>query len=338
MSKTKKDKDGKPLPLVPFFLRGNFRPLSQESSYSVNRITHGSVPTDLNGTWLYNTANPYFPDTDTNRSHWFAGDGMLHAITLDNGKLHHCNRYTQTNKLLLEKAKGKKVVTNLQDLTEEGTWLAVIDMMKQKQGLMPKETPRLQTSTANTALVQHAKRIFALVEVDHPFEVKVEGENDGFEVRSVGYDTFNGQLKHAASAHSKADRRTDELFVFAADQDRAEAYCTVFDENRRLKSSFSVPLSSTRMIHEFLITEKYAVIPDLPLEIDPLGAIMQSKFIVNFNKTGKSRFGIVPRYSKTGADVKWFEVEPHYTFHFGSAWDAVDEQGHETVTVYAVTW
>ena len=75
------------------------------------------------------------------------------------------------------------------------------------------------------------------------------------------------------SAHSKVDRSTGELFVFAADRDMAKAYCSVFDANRILKNSFEVPLSSTRMIHECLITEKYAVIPDLPLEIDPLKAI-----------------------------------------------------------------
>ena len=74
---------------------------------------NGAIPTDLNGTWLYNTPNPYFKDTDTNRSHWFAGDGMIHAVTFKNGEMHYCNKYTQTNKLIAEKAAGKKLVTNL---------------------------------------------------------------------------------------------------------------------------------------------------------------------------------------------------------------------------------
>lgn len=192
---------------------------------------------------------------------------------------------------------------------------------------MPKEVPNFQNSTANTALIQHAKKTFALVEVDHPFEVMVNEnkESQNMDIGSVGYDTFNGQLKHAMSAHSKVDQTTNELFVFAADRDVGKGYCSVFDENRKLKNSFSVPLSSTRMIHEFLITKKYAIVPDLPLEIDPFGAILQNKFIVNFNKTATSRFGIIPRDSRNGDNIKWFEVEPHYTFHFGGAWDSINE-------------
>ena len=82
-------------------------------NYEVKSIVKGSVPKDINGTWLYNTPNPYLPDTDTNRSHWFAGDSMIHAVTLKDGKMQYCNRYTQTNKLVFEKEKGKKIVTNL---------------------------------------------------------------------------------------------------------------------------------------------------------------------------------------------------------------------------------
>ena len=94
-----------------------------------------------------------------------------------------------------------------------------------------------------------------------------------FDLLSHGYDTFNGQLKHAMSAHSKVDRSTGELFVFSADMEKPKAFCSVFDAERNLKNSFEVPLSSVRIIHEFLITSKYAIIPDLPLEIDIMNAI-----------------------------------------------------------------
>lgn len=90
------------------------------------------------------------------------------------------------------------------------------------------------------------------------------------------------------------------------------------------------------MIHEFLITEKYAIVPDLPLEFDPKGAVKEKRFIFNYNEKGGARYGIWPRNSKTGTDVKWFDVEPHHAFHFGGCWDELNEKGESIVTLYAV--
>lgn len=92
------------------------------------------------------------------------------------------------------------------------------------------------------------------------------------------------------------------------------------------------------MIHEFLITQRFAIIPDLPLEFDPPGAIKYKRFLYNFNKESPARYGIFSRNSKDGTDVKWFDVEPHHAFHFGGTWDSVNEKGEDIVTVYAVTW
>lgn len=92
------------------------------------------------------------------------------------------------------------------------------------------------------------------------------------------------------------------------------------------------------MVHEFLITEKYAIVPDLPLEADPQGAVKHKRFIYHFNKDSTARYGIFRRDSKDGKDVKWFEVEPHHAFHFGGAWDSTNEKGEDIVTVYGVTW
>lgn len=92
------------------------------------------------------------------------------------------------------------------------------------------------------------------------------------------------------------------------------------------------------MVHEFLITEKYAIVPDLPLEFDPKGAIKEKRFVFYYNKKSPARYGIWPRDSKTGKDVKWFEVDTHYVFHFGGTWDEINEKGESVVIMYALTW
>lgn len=63
------------------------------------------------------------------------------------------------------------------------------------------------------------------------------------------------------------------------------------------------------MIHEFLITEKYAIVPDLPMEFDPKGAVKEGRFIFNYNIHAPARYGILPRNSNSEKDVKWFNVK-----------------------------
>jgi len=54
--------------------------------------------------------------------------------------------------------------------------------------------PNHMRHTENTAMTQHNKKTYALVEVDYPFQVKVKPELDDkrVEIESVGYDNFGG--------------------------------------------------------------------------------------------------------------------------------------------------
>ena len=92
------------------------------------------------------------------------------------------------------------------------------------------------------------------------------------------------------------------------------------------------------MVHEFLITEKYAIVPDLPMEFNPQDSVKNKRFVYNFNKKSPARYGIWPRNSKDGKDIKWFEVDSHYAFHFGGTWDSVNEKGEDVVIIYAVAY
>lgn len=208
---------------------------------------------------------------------------MLHAIGLKNGELFYCNRYTQTNKYIREKEAGRKIFASFGDLTEIGILLAPLSELMTTVGYLD-NAPQFHRATANTALVQHAQRTYALLEVDFPFQVKVVQEDHELDIASLGYDDINGQLKHACSAHPKVDARTQEFFVFAYSIKEPVSYYTVFDGKRKLQRNFSVPMLNARMVHDFLITEKYAIIPDLPIEFDPKKAIKENTFAFTYNK------------------------------------------------------
>lgn len=100
-------------------------------------IREGAVPKDLNGTFLKNGPNQRYEDSDTMRSHWFAGDGMLHAICLSNSELFYCNRFSRTGKYNLESKIGKLALHNFQDLAEIGVLLAPIHDVLVNLGYYP---------------------------------------------------------------------------------------------------------------------------------------------------------------------------------------------------------
>ncbi len=62
------------------FLQGNFGPWRLEGDAPALEVV-GELPRDLNGTYYRNGPNPAYEPAG--RYHWFDGDGMIHAITLE---------------------------------------------------------------------------------------------------------------------------------------------------------------------------------------------------------------------------------------------------------------
>jgi len=61
----------------------------------------GKIPTDIHGVYLRNGPN-YQSPSDSNRMHFFDGDGMIHAIRIKDGRLYYCNRLTKTPRVVEE--------------------------------------------------------------------------------------------------------------------------------------------------------------------------------------------------------------------------------------------
>lgn len=65
------------------------------------KVSSGKIPTDIHGVYLRNGPNQQF-EADSNRAHYFDGDGMIHAMRIKDGRLYYCNRLTQTPRVLTE--------------------------------------------------------------------------------------------------------------------------------------------------------------------------------------------------------------------------------------------
>src|ERR1700709_2313278 len=84
---------------------GNFAPVQVECD-ARDLVVQGELPRGLNGTLFRNGPNPQFPPADPMRDHWFAGDGMIHAFPIEDGRASYRNRWVRTPKFLAERAAG----------------------------------------------------------------------------------------------------------------------------------------------------------------------------------------------------------------------------------------
>jgi carotenoid cleavage dioxygenase len=81
------------------YLEGNFAPVFEERTDDHALDVTGVVPPDLEGRLLRNGPNPVSLPEDHADYHWFAGDGMVHAIALSGGKATgYRNRWVRTDR------------------------------------------------------------------------------------------------------------------------------------------------------------------------------------------------------------------------------------------------
>lgn len=153
-----------------------------------------------------------------------------------------------------------------------------------------------KNGVANTAFTHHVKKTYALVESDYPFNIRIDRNEKDFDIKSIGHDDFDGELKHNVSAHPKVDRKTGEMMAFGYDVINSCVHYSVINKLRKVVSNLTIPITSARMIHDFAITENYAIIPDLPMELRP-DLCIKGKFIFHFDQEKPARYGIMKRNS-----------------------------------------
>ena len=267
----------------PFHLEGNFAPVPDEIS-AENLEVEGAIPPGLRGLYLRNGANPVTGYSE----HWFLGQGMLHGVRLEEGKAAwYRNRYVKTP--FLDNP-------DMQRISAEGD----VDH---------------RVSAANTHVIGHHGKILALEEGSFPCEL------DG-QLETVGFTDFDGRLTTAFTAHPKICPVTGEMLAFGYSwKPPYLVYHRVSPEGELVQSE-AIEVPGPTMMHDFGVTEKYALFLDLPVVFD-IEAAMRGTMPFKWSDDYGARVGIMPR-TGTNADVRWFEVDPCYVFHGMNAWDEGD--------------
>ena len=277
---------------TPYWLDGNFAPVREEIT-SFDLPVEGTIPSDLHGLYARNGANP----RDGHSGHWFLGDGMLHGVSLRDGRAEwYRNRWVRTPRF---------------------------------EGRASGNPLDLRGSVANTSVVAHAGRMFALVEAALPMRI-------GRELETLGYEDFGGRLTTPFTAHPKVCPDTGEMHFFGYRPMPPFLTYHVADAAGALVRSLPVPLPSPVMMHDFALTRGHVVFMDLPVVFD-MNLAMQGTMPFTWSDAHEPRLGVLPRGAPIEA-LRWVAVEPGYVFHVANAYEEANGTLVIDVAWYPELW
>jgi carotenoid cleavage oxygenase len=317
-------------------------PVSAEVTATDLPVT-GHIPDFLDGRYLRNGPNPV-AEVDPATYHWFTGDGMVHGVALQGGKAGwYRNRWVRSAAVRTALGEPASATRNLR--------------------------AGLQSLGANTNVLAHAGKTLALVEGG------VANYELTDELDTVRQCDFDGTLPGGYTAHPHRDPRTGELHAVSYSFARGgTVQYSVIDTNGHARRTVDIKVSGSPMMHDFSLTDKYVVIYDLPVTLDPMQVVsakapawvrlpaqlvMQSvigrlkvpgPIAARFNRQERSayqlpyawnprypaRIGVMPREG-TNSDVRWFDIEPCYVYHPLNAYSEIRD-GSEVLVLDVVRY
>ncbi|XP_074585237.1 9-cis-epoxycarotenoid dioxygenase NCED1, chloroplastic-like [Curcuma longa] len=306
-----------------YVLSGNFAPVD-ELPPTPCPVVRGAIPRCLaGGAYIRNGPNPQHLPRGPH--HLFDGDGMLHSLLLPAGgdgtdPAILCSRYVCTYKHLVERDAGGSVLPNIFSGFHgfAGVARGVVAAVRVLTGQMNLAEGM---GLANTSLVFFGGRLYALGESDLPYAVSVSPQ-DG-EITTLGRCDFAGRLSMAMTAHPKKDPSTGELFAFRNWLIPPFLTYFRFDANGN-KAGPDVPIFSVRQpsfLHDFAVTERYAVFPDIQIVMKPMNMVLGGGGLVGLDNGKVPRIGVLPRYATSEAEMRWFEVPGFNPVHTINAWE-----------------
>jgi 8'-apo-carotenoid 13,14-cleaving dioxygenase len=270
------------------YLSDNFAPVQQEIT-ALDLPVAGNLPPELEGRYLRNGPNPLGELTPATH-HWFTGHGMVHGVRLRGGRAEwYRNRWVRGG--------------------------AVSGLLGEPPLPSPSRRP---TFSANTSVRRHAGRTLALVEGG---ALPVELDH---ELNSVAAADFGGTLPNGFAAHPKIDPVTGEMHAvcYSWRELADHVQYVVVGTDGLVRRVVDVPLPGMTMLHDMSITDRYVVIYDLPVTVDP-GLAGRSNFPFRWNPGHGARIGLLPR-AGSAADIVWCDIGPCYAYHALNAHDAAD--------------
>ena len=263
----------------PYWEQGNLAPVHEEVT-AFDLPVEGAIPPELNGLYARNGANP----REGHAGHWFMGDGMLHGVSLKDGRAEwYRNRWVRTPRF---------------------------NGAPSRPGI-----PDIRASTANTNVIAHAGKIMALVENALPMMMTRD-------LDTVGFHDYGGKLDTPFTAHPKICPTSGEMHFFGYGFMPPFLTYHAVDASGALLRSIPIPTKAPTMMHDFAMTSDHVIFMDLPVVFD-MPAAQRGTMPFAWSDSYGARLGILKRGAGIES-LRWVEIDPCYVFHVANAFEEAD--------------
>ncbi|KAL3645801.1 carotenoid cleavage dioxygenase 4 [Castilleja foliolosa] len=312
-------------------LTDNFEPVN-EYPPTPCPVVEGSLPSCLDGAYIRNGANPRF--VPNGPYHFVDGDGMLHMVKISKGKATFCCRYVKTHKYQVESEIGYPVIPSfIASFNGPAASVARVFLVAVRILIARQFDPvRHGFGVANTSVALIAGRLFATCESDLPYEIKVTKDGDVITLGRHGFNSTEASFS-MMTAHPKTDMETGDTFAYR--YGTTSPFLTFHRIDNKGRKQKDVPIFSKKdctAVHDFGITENYAVFPDLQLVINPMWVLRGRDTIVGVDSSKIPRIGIIPKYAMDEGEIRWIDTPGLNMFHSINAWE---ENGGNTIVMVA---
>jgi beta,beta-carotene 9',10'-dioxygenase len=285
--------------------KGGFSDLNEE--LTLDRIElRGELPDWLSGSLVRVTPAKFDLEQGTIR-HWFDGLAMLHRFAFHDGRVNYANRFIRSE--AYERAeRGER-------LSQGFATDPCRAIFKRVQTVFSPEF----TDNANVNLMRLGERYVAMTETPLPVE---------FDPRTLATLRRAGKAPgQVTTAHPHHDRETGEAVNYAVNMGPVSTYrvyATNARDERRVVAK--VPVREPAYMHSFGMTERYIVLAEYPLRVNPLKlALGAESFIESYRWQPElgTRFTVIDRHD--GGVKMRATADPFFCFHHVNAWEEGDD-------------
>ncbi|MFM9978038.1 MAG: carotenoid oxygenase family protein [Sphingomonadaceae bacterium] len=280
------------------WVKGPYTPVNDELDVCDLPMT-GRLPPELNG--ILARIGPS-PIGEVGADHnLFFGDGMVHAVTFENGVAKAFrNRWVRTEPVARK-------------LGESNQWPALAG-----------------EDVANTHIIPFAGKYYAMTETCIPYRLDAAFATEA-------RDDFNGFIDRGFTAHPHIDPNTGNLHAigYAVDA-QPEVTHYVFDPHGAPLRRTRIAMNGPAWVHDFAMTASYLILWDLPLQFDQACADAGEQAPYKWQPNYHASVGLRP-IDGTDDSVIWFDAPAAFVFHPVNAWEEPNAEGEVVKVVCDVS-
>ncbi len=265
----------------------------------------GVIPPWLTGTLIRNGPGTFNVGNRSYR-HWFDGLAMLHKFSFKTGEVSYSNKFLECKAYNEAMEKGKISYSEF-----------ATDPCRSLFGKLTAVFNQKITDSAKVNVGQIGEQFLALGET--PMQI----EFDPITLESLGVYKYEEKFKqHITTVHPQFDFKSGEVYNLVTRFNRISHYRIKRVLDGRSEVAAEIPVKEPAYIHSFGMSEKYLILTEYPLVVNPLKLLFQIKpFIENFIWKPKNGARFLIFEKKTGKLAAEVKTDAFFAFHHINAFD-----------------